>query len=54
VQGRYDLLCPPQTAHALAAVWPDARLEFIETAGHSMTEPGVMDAMRNAIAELYA
>ncbi|HVX36740.1 MAG TPA: prolyl aminopeptidase [Hyphomicrobium sp.] len=54
VQGRHDLLCPPQTAHALAAAWPDARLEFIEAAGHSMTEPGVMEAMRNAIAELHA
>ena len=52
VQGRYDLLCPPQNAYALAAAWPDARLDFIETAGHAMTEPGVMDAMRNAIAEL--
>jgi proline iminopeptidase len=24
VQGRYDLLCPPATSHALAARWPDA------------------------------
>ena len=22
VQGRYDLLCPPATSHALAAAWP--------------------------------
>jgi len=50
VQGRYDLLCPPRTAHLLAAAWPDAHLEFIETAGHAMTEPGVMDALREAIA----
>ena len=25
VQGRYDLLCPPSTAHALAARWTEAR-----------------------------
>ena len=25
VQGRYDLLCPPATSHALAAVWPRVR-----------------------------
>jgi len=54
LQGRYDLLCPPGTAHALASAWPDACLEFIETAGHAMSEPGVMDAMRRAIADLDA
>ncbi len=48
VQGRYDLLCPPQNAHALATAWPDARLEIIDNAGHAMTEPGIMDAMRRA------
>jgi proline iminopeptidase len=53
VQGRYDLLCPPENAHALAAAWPDARLDFIAMAGHAMTEPGVMDAMRSAIADLH-
>lgn len=49
IQGRYDLLCPPKNAYALAATWPGARLEIIDRAGHSMTEPGVMDAMRRAI-----
>ncbi len=52
IQGRYDLLCPPENAHALAAAWPEARLEILDTAGHAMTEPGVMDAMRRAIAEV--
>jgi proline iminopeptidase len=51
IQGRYDLLCPPVSAYALAAAWPDAELEIIDTAGHAMTEPGVMNAMRKAIAE---
>jgi proline iminopeptidase len=54
VQGRYDLLCPPQNAHALATAWPDARLEIIDNAGHAMTEPGIMDAMRRAIKECDA
>jgi proline iminopeptidase len=49
VQGRYDLLCPPKAAYALAALWPECKLEFIEAAGHAMTEPGVMEAMRKAI-----
>lgn len=54
VQGRYDLLCPPKVAHAIASVWPAARREIIDHAGHSMTEPGVMEAMRRAITELPA
>lgn len=52
IQGRYDLLCPPANAHALAAAWPAVRLEIFDHAGHSMTEPGVMDAMRSAITNL--
>jgi proline iminopeptidase len=53
VQGRYDLLCPPKKAHELLSTWPLARLEIIDHAGHSMTEPGVMEAMRRAIADLH-
>lgn len=52
VQGRYDLLCPPEAAHALTRAWPDVRLTVVETAGHAMTEAGVEDAMRNALATL--
>ena len=40
-----------KNAYALAAAWPDARLEIIDNAGHAMTEPGVSAAMRRAIAE---
>lgn len=54
VQGRYDLLCPPRAAYALAAAWPNCRLQFMETAGHAMTETGVMEAMRLAINEFVA
>ncbi len=54
VQGRYDLLCPPETSAALAGVWPDARIEIVEAAGHSADDPGVAAAMRAAIAELAA
>lgn len=52
VQGRYDLLCPPSTSHTLLAVWPDARLRTVETAGHSLYDPGVKEAVVAAIAEL--
>lgn len=52
VQGRYDLLCPPVTAAALAAAWPGCRLEIIEAAGHAMSEPGVMTALQRAIRDI--
>ncbi len=49
VQGRYDLLCPPSTAHALLKAWPDATLRMVEAAGHSLYDPGVRDAVTEAI-----
>ena len=52
VQGRYDLLCPPSTAHALLKVWPDATFRMVEAAGHSLYDPGVRDAVIAAIDEL--
>ena len=52
VQGRYDLLCPPATSHALAARWPDAELRIVEGAGHTLYDPGVRNAVMRAIADL--
>jgi proline iminopeptidase len=52
VQGRYDLLCPPATAHALVSVWPDAELRMVEGAGHSLYDPGVRDAVMRGIADV--
>jgi proline iminopeptidase len=52
VQGRYDLLCPPATSHALAAVWPASEARIVEGAGHSLYDPGVRDAVMKAIADL--
>jgi proline iminopeptidase len=52
VQGRYDLLCPPATSHALAAAWPNAEIRFVEGAGHSLYDPGVRDAVMKSIADL--
>jgi proline iminopeptidase len=51
IQGRYDLLCPPATSYALAAVWP-SEVRFVEGAGHSLYDPGVRDAVMKAIADL--
>ena len=52
VQGRYDLLCPPATSHALGAAWPDAEIRLVERAGHSLYEPGVRDAVTKAISDM--
>jgi proline iminopeptidase len=52
VQGRYDLLCPPATSHALGAVWPDSEIRFAEGAGHSLYDAGVRDTVMKAIADL--
>ena len=40
VQGRYDIVCPPVTADALARAWPEARYVVVPDAGHSALEPG--------------
>jgi len=52
VQGRYDLLCPPATSHALGAVWRAAEIRCVEGAGHTLYDPGVRDAVMRAIADL--
>jgi proline iminopeptidase len=52
VQGRYDLLCPPATSHALAAIWPGSEVRVVEGAGHMLYDPGVRDAVMKAIADL--
>jgi proline iminopeptidase len=41
VQGRYDMICPPVSAHRLSRAWPKARLTFIGRAGHALSEPGI-------------
>ncbi|QGY00110.1 prolyl aminopeptidase [Roseovarius faecimaris] len=42
VQGRYDMICPPQGAYALAEAWGEkADLRMIPLAGHALSEPGI-------------
>jgi proline iminopeptidase len=49
VQGRYDVVCPPWSAHELATLWPDVRLTLVPDAGHSATEPGIAIGLVNAM-----
>lgn len=48
VQGRYDVICPPESAHALARSWPGAELIYVPDAGHAAMEPGVRRALVRA------
>ena len=54
VQGRYDLLCPPATSHALAARWPGSEVRIVDGAGHILYDPGIRNAVMKAIADLAA
>jgi len=54
VQGRYDMICPAQSAFELAAAWPGARLTLVPDAGHSALEPGVRTALIAALERCRA
>jgi proline iminopeptidase len=54
VQGRYDMICPAQSAFDLAAAWPMARLTLVPDAGHSALEPGVRTALIAALERCRA
>ncbi len=41
VQGRYDMICPPEGAWTLKSVWPAAKLHLVPMAGHALSEPGI-------------
>lgn len=48
VQGRYDMVCPPQTAWELSQALPHAKFIMVADAGHSAMEPGTCQALLNA------
>jgi len=48
VQGRYDVVCPMESAWALFQALPMAELDIIPDAGHSAMEPGIIDALVKA------
>lgn len=41
VQGRFDMICPPQSAYTLSQGWPQARISMVGKAGHALSEPGI-------------
>ena len=45
VQGRYDMICPPVSAHRLHEAWPASDLHLVPRAGHALSEPGISSAL---------
>lgn len=48
VQGRYDAVCPINTAYDLHKAWPEAEYCVVPDAGHSALEPGIRSALVEA------
>lgn len=52
VQGRYDMVCPMNSAMELHQKWPGSRLEIVVSAGHSAKEASITDALIKATNEV--
>ena len=48
VQGRYDIVCPSESAYELHKAWPEAKFVIIPDAGHSLSEKGIQKELINA------
>jgi proline iminopeptidase len=48
VQGRYDVICPVESAWELARAWPEAELRIVPDAGHAAFEPGIVHELVSA------
>jgi proline iminopeptidase len=48
VNGRYDVVCPIESAWALHRAWPEADLRIVEDAGHAAHEPGILHELIEA------
>lgn len=48
VQGRYDVVCPMETAWDLHKAWPEAEWVLVPEAGHSAFEPTIAAALVTA------
>ena len=45
IQGRYDMVCPLESAWELSKAWPEADLIIVPDAGHSAYEAGISRAL---------
>jgi proline iminopeptidase len=51
VQGRYDMVCPLETAWALHRAWPEAEFRIIGRSGHSALDEETTSALIDATDE---
>lgn len=51
-QGRYDIICPVVSALRLNQALPNAQLHIVPDAGHSISEPGLVDSLITGIESL--
>jgi proline iminopeptidase len=54
IQGRYDMVCPPQTAWELSKAMPHAEFIIVHDAGHSAMESGICSALVAATEKFKA
>ncbi len=52
VQGRYDVVCPMESAWALHRAWPEADFRVVPGAGHAASEPGTLHELIEATDRL--
>lgn len=52
VHGRYDMVCTLENAQSLFDRWPASELHIVRDAGHSSSEPGIIDALVKATNEM--
>lgn len=54
VQGRFDVVTPMTTAFALAQKWQEAKFNLVKKAGHSSSDPGILEGLVAAADEALA
>jgi len=52
VQGRFDMICPPQAAYRLAEVWPNGQLHMVARSGHALSEPAITNQLLRTMRAL--
>ena len=52
IQGRLDMVCPMSSALLLKEAIPQAKLIVLPTAGHALTQPGLLKRLKKEFARL--
>jgi len=52
VHARFDCVSPLDNAHQLRKAWPTSQLYIVREAGHSATEPAMIDALIRATRDM--